>query len=108
VHLCQTQPGYWAQWEAGCGPGQARTKGQEERRDRVLKARAKQERLINWLIFFRQPEDRGVGDTVERLLECSTDQVDARNALVELQKRCNCKTRDATAWANERWKYCPG
>jgi len=88
-----------------CACAQAQTKDQQERRDRILKARAKQERLVGWLIFLRMPEDRGVGDTVERLLECSTDQADARNALVELQKKCNCRTKDATAWMNERWKY---
>jgi hypothetical protein len=61
-----------------------------------------QERLVTLVSKFRTPEDRGVGDTLERLLA----KVGGRK-IKHLLRLANlpCRCDDRQAWLNERFPY---
>lgn len=63
-----------------------------------------QKRLIAWLIFFRRPSDRGLGDTAERMFLQSDDR-DINTPLKRLLSSCNCRTEDAAEYLNKQYPH---
>ena len=86
-------------------PRKLSTEEKEQRRQRVIEATERKARLISWLKFFRIPEDRGIGDTVHRLMLRSCKSPDAHKQLENLLKQCNCRRVDAVTKLNTEWSY---
>lgn len=57
---------------------------------------------INWVKWFKKPEDRGVGDTVERLL-AKIGGRSIKKILMHLGQDCGCTNRQK--WLNARYPY---
>lgn len=106
--LCQTRDDYRAAWDAGRGPGQSRkplTPEKMARLERSKAAAAADRRFIGWLKLFRRQHDRGLGDTVFRLVQASPRRTDAHPALEYMLKQCSCSRVDAVARLNREWPY---
>jgi hypothetical protein len=114
--LCQTKPSYFQAWEQGRGPGQpieqqpADTLPADDRRTRlaarkasVAERKARSQRMIGWVMFFRHPGERGLGDTLQRLKSMAPKQL--KIELAKMQKECACRTLDAVKMWNERHPY---
>ena len=59
-------------------------------------------RLVKWLSRFRKPNDRGMGDTLERLLAAAGGRR-FKHMMHLLHLPCGCENRQA--WLNERYPY---
>lgn len=107
-HLCQTNAKYRTAWDEGRGPGQETkelTQKQLETKTRIEEARARTDRLIGWLTFFRIPDEIGIGDTAHRLNKRSCKSPDAHALLTRLLTMCSCSRSDAVAKLNEDHPY---
>jgi len=118
-HLCETNARYRKAWDEGRGPGQETkelTQKQLETKARIEEARARTDRLIGWLTFFRLPDEHGVGDTASRLLKLTKPRYpkplpetparfDARELISRLLSRCSCSRSDAVARLNKDHPY---
>lgn len=87
------------------GKGRLLTLEQQERVAKVEENKARTQRLIGWLTFFRLPEDRGIGDTASRLKQAATHSPDAHALLKRLLAQCACQPADAVARLNEDHPY---
>ena len=73
-----------------------------ERQEQLAKKQRKQSRAIAWVRWLRAPEDRGLGDTVERLLaKAGGRQIKALLAVMGIP--CGCGDRQK--WLNEHYPY---
>jgi hypothetical protein len=59
-------------------------------------------RMVAWLKRFRKPEDRGLGDTIERLLADAGGRR-FKHLMHLLHLPCGCEDRQR--WLNERFPY---
>ena len=100
--LCQTKESYFQAWENGTGPGQAPTSTKKQRRKQKEQDREKRQRLIEWLKWFRMDSDKGVGDTVERLL-AKVGGRKIKSLIESLGGSCGCTNRQR--WLNQRYPY---
>lgn len=87
------------------GKGRLLTLEQQERVAKVEENKARTQRLIGWLTFFRHPGEAGVGDTAARLKQIATRSPDAHTLLERLLKRCACTPADAVAKLNAEHPY---
>lgn len=87
------------------GRGKLLTLKQQERVGLVEQRKARTQRLIGWLTFFRLPDDRGVGDTAKRLLPTGKQSPDAGALIKRLLAQCACKQVDAVARLNAEHPY---
>ena len=95
----------WKQYFHGADKRELLTLKQQERKERIKQSVARTQRLINWLTFFRHPEDRGVGDTAHRLNVPSYKSLDALALLKRLLAQCSCSKEDAIAKLNKDYPY---
>lgn len=79
---------------------QARSEAEREARRKEKQER--DSRLLKWVAAFRTPEDRGIGDTVERLLAKAGGRA-IKKWLERVGVSCGC--RDRQAWLNEKYPY---
>ncbi len=68
---------------------------------RIKKLSERQDRLIDWLIFFSL-NGNGVGDTVKRLLP-SSDGKEIHETLKRMTHLCGCAGIDWVNWLNEKY-----
>jgi len=59
-------------------------------------------RLVKWLTRLRKPDDRGIGDTIERML-ASAGGRPFKHIMHLLHLPCGCDDRQR--WLNERYPY---
>jgi hypothetical protein len=77
----------------------------QRRIELAQKNKARTERLIDWLAFFRLPGEIGIGDTARRLNMQSCKSPDAHELLTRLLKQCSCTPADAVARLNKEHTY---
>lgn len=87
------------------GKGRLLTLEQQERVAKVEENKARTQRLIGWLTFFRLPGDAGIGDTAHRLNKRSCKSPDAHALLTRLLSQCACQPADAVARLNAEHPY---
>lgn len=87
------------------GKGRLLTLEQQERVAKVEETKARTQRLIGWLTFFRASDDRGVGDTASRLKSLVRPRSDAHYLIRRLLAQCACKPADAVARLNAEHPY---
>jgi hypothetical protein len=73
-----------------------------ERSQQRGKNKQRDSRLIGWVKLFRTPDDRGLGDTVERLLAMAGARK-IKNWLERVGIDCGCRSRQE--WLNEQHPY---
>lgn len=73
---------------------------QESKQEVQEKRKAKENRLIACLRWLSRPEDRGLGDTVERILAMAGGRK-IKQAMASLSLPCKCNDRQS--WLNERY-----
>lgn len=106
--LCQAHGSYWYAWERGRGPGQMQsqpTEKQAARKKRVQERVQRDKRLRGWVSLFRSPSDKGIGDTLLRLIPLAKKKPLLKAELKQLQQQCGCKIEDATAELNKHYPY---
>lgn len=110
VKLCQTNPKYWEAWENGKGPGQiqptdpVRKLELELRAERVREAKAKNQRLIDWVKFFKHESDSGLGDSFKRLME-SRRKHPIKSHIQSILKATSCNVKNAVNELNRLHPY---
>ncbi len=87
------------------GKGRLITLEQQERVAKVEENKARTQRLIGWLTFFRLPDEIGIGDTAHRLNKRSCKSPDAHALLTRLLTMCSCSRSDAVAKLNKEHPY---
>lgn len=100
--LCQTRENYYQAWEDGRGPGQATEDTKSARKRTIDKLRVKKQRLVELLMWLRVDSDKGVGDTVERLL-AKVGGGKIKSLIESLGGSCGCTDRQK--WLNEQYPY---
>ncbi len=124
--LCQTRESYFAAWEAGRGPGQSGRKPKpmkrrskkpplsdakkEARRKKVEEATRRKAWVISWLRLLRAPQDKGIGDTANRLRKQRKKTKvgivsDGHDAVKRLLAQCSCSKTEAVTRLNIDYPY---
>lgn len=92
LHLCQTRDDYFNLWESGNNKTtKGRVKSDKQEKDA---------RLVSWLKVFAEPTDRGIGDTVERLLAKAGGRA-IKSVLSKIGVGCGCTDRQE--WLNRKY-----
>lgn len=111
--LCQTRDNYRKAWDEsrlhGQKIGEKYAEREKRRKDLVEKVRervARAKRLDAWVSSFRKAGERGLGDTMYRLLiACQRRHRDIRSALHERLTACACVIDKAVDKINQENPY---
>jgi len=76
----------------------------QQLRSRIAQRTAATQHLRDWIMFFRRPEEIGLGDTIERLIATAGDRHIAER-LQQLARTCGCRGADRQAEWNARYPY---
>ena len=105
--LCSTDQLYFDRWERVANDPNI-SEERQLRRQRVVARIQEEKRFIDWCESMRNPEDKGLGDTVHNLLtKCGKGRrrSTARKRIVEFMKIYSCVRKDARQQLNERFPY---
>ena len=75
-----------------------------DRRERIQREAARTARLKSWIAFFRIDDERGLGDTVQRLKSIAGKRA-IKEDLRRIERICGCETSVAIARLNEQHPY---
>lgn len=109
--LCQTKENYRKAWDDGVGPGQPKKEKPSERALRrigTLKRLEESRRHREWVVSFRSADDKGLGDTIVRLLkrcEGKGTKVELRKMFRQWLRVCSCSRTEATERLNKDHPY---
>lgn len=113
-YLCRTDQRYFDLWDKQvANEGKQVDPVKAARRERVKIAVARDRRLFGWLHLLRLPDERGIGDTAQRLCLVARQRAarspkraaDARELLVALLTLYSCRRRTSVDKLNEQYPY---